>query len=459
MMSILKKIADFFGFGSAPKSAREEFEEMFRLVSSQKRLDECSKMAFQAIQKGGALAHGQTHPYEGTLKAECIKADAALSAYRVEELTRTFGDASYLIAQVHSGAGTQLADASAHAVEQQIAATISQNTPAADRLKGQLAEKEHELLIFKGANGLQRTAEQPAKLNVIYYALTFAVVEAIANFWFLKQSFFPPVALMIALALAGLNVGGNVWLGNRYREKNHIDTGRSAAGKRNFIYAVALILGIGLVIAWARYDSQGPQGGLSSNFLIESIVLMAIGVALGILSFTKGYGMDDPFPGFGPLSRRVEALQDQIRDIAESHAAFCEQTLKAATDAHTSAKSRIRSSATTLATALPEIARALQEWAHQHEQIQAAFEQQQKVFKAIMVANAPDGGSYPQAIEELPVSTQLESRKQEIENLSTQTDNFNEKIDDLIAQIDRSLDQLQEWSSSKSAKILLRWPS
>ena len=282
---------------------------MFRLVSSQKRLDECSKMAFQAIQKGGALANGQTHPYEGTLKAECIKADAALSAHRVEELTRTFGDASYLIAQVHGGAGAQLAEASAHAVENQIAANISQNTPAADRLKEKLVEKERELHIFKGANGLQRTAEQPAKLNVIYYALTFAVIEAIANFWFLKQSFFPPVALLIALALAGLNVGGNVWLGNRYREKNHIDTGRSTAGKRNFIYAVALILGIGLVIAWARYDSQGPQGGLSSNFLIESIVLMAIGVALGILAFTKGYGMDDPFPGFGPLSRSVEALQ------------------------------------------------------------------------------------------------------------------------------------------------------
>ncbi len=29
------------------------------------------------------MAPGQTHPYEGTLKAECIKADAALSAYRV----------------------------------------------------------------------------------------------------------------------------------------------------------------------------------------------------------------------------------------------------------------------------------------------------------------------------------------------------------------------------------------
>jgi hypothetical protein len=456
MKSILRKIAEFFGFGSTPKSAREEFEEMFRLVSSQKRLDECTKMAFQAIQKGGALTPGQTHPYEGTLKAECIKADAALSAYRVEELTRTFGDASYLIAQIHSGAAAQLADASANAVEKQIATTISQNAPAADRLKERLLEKERELHIFKGANGLQRTAEQPEKSNVIYYALTFAVLEALTNFWFLKQAFLPVAALLIALALAGLNVGGNVWLGNRYREKNHIDTERSASGKRNFLYAVALILAIGLIIAWARFISEGK---LSSEFLIESIVLMAIGVALGILAFTKGYGVDDPYPGFGPLSREVEELKAQIREIAESHAAFCEQALKVATDAHTSAKSRIRSSATNLAAALPEIARALKEWTHQREQIQAAFEQQQKVFKAIMIANAPDGGSYPQAIEQLPASPQLEARKQEIDNLSTKADSFKEKIDELIAQIDQSFDQLQEWSSSKAAKVLLRWPS
>jgi hypothetical protein len=459
MKSILRKIAEFFGFGSTPKSAREEFEEMFRLVSSQKRLDECTKMAFQAIQKGGALAPGQTHPYEGTLKAECIKADAALSAYRVEELTRTFGDASYLIAQIHSGAAAQLADASAHAVEKQIASAISQNAPAADRLKEKLVEKERELHIFKGANGLQRTAEQPAKWDVIFYAMACAVGEAVVNVWFLRENMDPLKAFIIAATLAVLNVAGNVWLGDRYREKNHIDPQRSIAGRRNFLYSVALILGIGLMIAWFRYDAQAAHNGLSGTFIRDSIVLMAVGVALGIFAFTKGYALYDPYPGFGPLSRDVEEHRDQLRELTENHAVFCEDRLRAATAAHESAKARIRSSATTLAGALPEIARALKEWTHQREQIQAAFEQQQQVFKAIMVANAPDGGSYPQAIEQLPASPQLESRKQEIENLSTRTDSFNEKIDELIAQIDLSLSQLQAWSSSDAARALLRWPS
>jgi hypothetical protein len=459
MSSIIKRIAEFFGFGSTPKSAREEFEEMLRLISSQKRLDECSKMAFRAIQKGGTQPQGQAHPYEGTIKAECIKADAALSAYRVEDLTKTFGDATYLIAQIHGGAGAQLADFTPQAVETQIAGAISQNTPAADRLKEKLADKERELHIFKGANGLQRTAEQPAKLNIIYYALTFAILEALANFWFLKQSLFSPaVALLISLALAGLNVGGNVWLGNRYREKNHIDPDIASKGKRNFMYAVALIFGIGLIIAWARFESQGAQNAMSSNFIIESIVLMAIGVALGILAFTKGYGMDDPYPGFGPLSRSVEALREELSAMTESHASFCEKLLQAATGAHSSAKARIRSSATTLATALPEIARALKEWTHQREQIQAAYAQQQQVFKAIMAANARDGAAYPQAIEQLPTSPQLESRKEEVESLTKRTDTFNGNIDALIAEIDESLGRLQEWTGSETARNLLRWP-
>ena len=292
MKSILQKILAFLGFGTKSLTAQEQFEEMFRRLTSQKTLDECSRMAYKAIQKGDTVQPGKVHPFEGTLKAECIKVDAALSTYRSEEVTRRFGDAQFLVAQINGGPTSQLSEATASALELRIAAEISQNNPAVSALKSKLADREHELHVFKGAHGLQRSAEKPTKSNTLYYAGAFAIAEAVANLFFLRESFTPIKAFFIAIALAMLNVVGNVWFGNRYRDKNHTDPSIAAQGKRFFGYSAILTLSVGALIAYARFYSQSLING---EFIVESIVLLAIGVALGILSFTKGYSMDDPF--------------------------------------------------------------------------------------------------------------------------------------------------------------------
>jgi hypothetical protein len=41
-----------------------------------------------------------------------------------------------------------------------------------------------------------------------------------------------PTALLIAISVAALNIAGNVWLGGRYREKNHIKPERAASFDR-----------------------------------------------------------------------------------------------------------------------------------------------------------------------------------------------------------------------------------
>jgi hypothetical protein len=457
---MIKKILLFFGFGADPKSAREEFEMMFRLVSSQKRLDECSKIAYQAIQRGDTIQQGRVHPYEGTLKAECIKADAALTAYRVEELTRKFGDAQYLIAQINGGTGAQLSEVRADAIEMQIAAVVAQNSPTVEIIKTKLAQREQELKVFMGAHGISGHYEALGKSNTLFYAGTFAILESIANVFFLRAAYDPIIALFIALALAGLNVGGNVWLGNRYREGNHTDKHRSTKGKRNFAYAVLLTLGVGSVIAAARFYAQSKVNSeLDGGFLIESIVLLAIGVALGILAFTKGYSMDHPFPGFGPLARATEALQLNIQAVAEGHAVFCENLRKSSKTTYEGAKSRIHSAAANLANVLPELEKALQEWKHQRDQIDNAFCQQQKVFKAIMEVNAKQGSTYPQEIDHLPAQPQLDSRLTEVRALTGKSQTINKDVNQLTTEIDVAFNQLQQWWETARAKSLLRWPS
>lgn len=455
MTSILKKILAFFGFGDKPDSAQEQFEEMFRRLTSQKTLDECSRMAYRAIQKGDTVQPNRVHPYEGVLKAECIKVDAALSAYRSEELTRRFGDAQYLLAQINGGMATQLSESSAAALERQISSVIAQNSPAVNALKTKLNNKEKELHIFKGAHGLQREAEKPAKQNTLYYAAAFAIVEAIANLFFLRESFTPIKAFFIAIALAALNVVGNVWFGNRYREKNHTDQARVAHGKKFFAYSVLLTLSVGALIAYARFYSQSIVNG---EFIIESLVLLAIGVALGILAFTKGYSMDDPFPGYGPLSRDVEELNEELRAITENHATFCENAKSKADSAHTSARSRIQTAFESLVDTLPDLTRTLKEWEHQRDQIQVAFSQQQQVFKAIMTTHAKEGAPYPEAIDRIPDSPQLNALNNSLTHLTDRSDLTNQEINDLIRNIDASQAQLHAWWSSDAARNLLRWP-
>jgi hypothetical protein len=456
MSSILQKIFEFFGFGGAPKSPHETFEEMFRRLSSQKRLDECSKIAYQAVQKGDTIRPGQVHPYEGTIKAECIKVDAALSAFRNDELTRKFGDAQYLIAQINGGLSTQLSGASAAALEKQVSGAISQKNPLAEAVKAKLAESQRALHIFKGAHGITVPAQEPQALNTLYIAGAFALGEAIANMLFLRESLNMVSAFFVAFALAVINVAGNVWLGNRYRWKNHTDTSLAAKGRRNLFYAYLLTLSVGILIAVARFKIQTD---IDTGFIIESVVLMAVGVALGILAFHKGYAMDDPFPGYGPLARAVDSLELEIQTMAESHASFCESVRNTAESAHSSSKSRIRSAADTLASTLPELAKSLKEWEHQRDQINDAFARQQEVFKAILSAHAKNGETYPTTIIQLPASPQLEARKEEAAQLTTKSLNINSDIEDLLRQVDNSLAELQGWMNSDPAKQLLRWPA
>lgn len=419
-------------------------------------MDECSQMAYQAVQRNDGIEAGRTHPYEGAIKAECIKADAALSAFRNEELTRNFGDAQYVLSQIAGGMGAQLSEFSAIAIERQLSAVIAQNTPSTARIKSQLEERERDLRIFKGANDIQRPVEKPSASSTIYYALTFAILETLANVAFLRESFSPINAFFVALTLGCLNVGGNVWFGNRYREKNHINPIRAASGARNAIYSGLLTLGVAALVAAARVWAQSIVDG---GFIIESIVLLAIGITLGIFSFHKGYSMDDPYPGYGALARSVDELQEEIRLITERHAAFCDELRKKVEAAHNDAKHRIRSAAASLSTALPEISRALQEWTHQREQIDDAFAQQQKIFKAIVVANSKVGTDYPQEIEKLPISSQLELRRSEIEKILAKSETISSEVEKLITQIDDSLSSFHGWLKSDSARELLRWPT
>ena len=47
----------------------------------------------------------------------------------------------------------------------------------------------------------------------------------------------------------------------------------------------------------------------------ESSMLLIIGVAFSLIAFVDGYGLDDPYPGYGRLARRRDSSLESFREI------------------------------------------------------------------------------------------------------------------------------------------------
>lgn len=453
-------LLSFFGFGEEELSKKERLDRLLEEIGSQEKLNECKKMAFQVIQKKDPLQPGKPHPYEATIKGDCIIADAALTEYHNEELNKSFGDAQYLITLIQNGIGIELSNSSSKSVKQKITSQIALATPEVDKLKKDLAVAKKDLEVFKGANGLGAAANYPESVsNSLYFILGVAIIEALFNIAFLREQLDGHIALIVALAVAAINVGVNVWFGIKYRLKNHIDKELSSKGRMFKIYAFMAILFLNSFIAYIRYSMLPDGQVVNSQFFLESAVLFFVGIILGVAAFNKGYALDDPYPDYGPLSRRVEEIENQINVFAVQHANFCESVKKEATSAHQVLKQRIYSSANSLSMTLPEMSKKLHEWSAQRNQLNHVYSQLQEIFRSIIIAHHPDSEGYPKEVQELSTNTQLESHQTQVDSFISRKDHIDESVANLVKQVDESDDELHNWLTSNDAASLWRWPN
>ena len=235
MKKIWQSILNFFGFGAEVQTSGEKAKELMAWITSKHRMDLCTQQAFQAVQLREPLPpNGRPHPYEATIKADCIKVDSALTDSHANAISEKFGDVQYLINLIRDGISTALSSASPQKIEMAVTGKIAQNRPEAEHLKSDLDRARDELRIFRGANALTRDALQTDTRDALYIIGAFAFFEAIANMFFLRESLEGGMAIIVALAVAVINVLANVWFGVRYREKNHIDVARARKGKVYF---------------------------------------------------------------------------------------------------------------------------------------------------------------------------------------------------------------------------------
>lgn len=461
MKKIWDAILKFFGFGEEPQSPQDRARELMAWITSQDRMDQCTQQAFQAVQKKEPLPpKDRPHPYEATIKADCIKVDAAVTEAHAGEISEKFGDVQYLINLIQDGVSTALASASPRNVEMAVTGKIAQSKPEAEKLKSDLDRARDELRIFRGANALTRDAVVVDKSNALYVIGAFAFFEAVANMLFLRENISTGIAIFIALAVAAINVLANVWFGGRYREKNHVDEIRSKKGRIYFFYALLMILLLNSFIAGYRLlEHYNDSHGITAAFMLESTVLLIVGIALGIAAFNKGYDLEDPYPGYGDLAEKVDGLENSWNELRKLHANFCEETKQTAISAHKSIKDKIIRSQNQLATSLPEMARMLEIWSADRRQLNHVYGELQQMFKTTMVANHPDGHSYTQIILKLDENQQLSHYTNQIQELISNREDTQKIVDKLLSNIDESEIILNQWITGDSAKVLWEWPN
>jgi hypothetical protein len=453
-------LISFFGFGEDELTKKEKLDRLLDEIGSNKKLNECKKMAFQIIQKKDPIQPGKPHPYEANIRGDCIIVDAALTDYHNEELNKSFGDAQYLITLIQNGIGIELSNFSSKSVQQKVAGQIALSTPEVEKLKKDLTEAQRDLEVFKGANGLGAAANYPeSRSNSLYFIIGAAILEALFNIAFLREQLDGHIALFVAIGVAAMNVGVNVWFGIKHRLKNHIDDEIAAKGRLFKFYAFLAILFLNSFIAYIRY-SMIPEGQvLNAQFFLESGVLFLVGIILGVAAFNKGYALDDPYPDYGRLSRKVDEIENQIKYFAVQHADFCEDTKKQATSAHKALKQRIYSSANSLSMTLPEMSKKLHEWSAQRNQLNHVYSQLQEIFRGIIIAHHPDSHGYPREVHQLSINTQLDSHQKQVDSFISQKNEINESVENLVNQVNESDDELHNWLVGSDAAALWRWPN
>lgn len=457
-MSLFNKLLEFFGFGGSVEKPNN-FERQLEELSSQRRQEESKQTAFQAIQQGDDIFSDRTHPYESTLRADSLMVDTACTQHHTEILKKSFGDAQYVAVLLQSGLQSELTQASPKEIESKIRSAIAQKQAEAKVILEGHQQALRDIEIFKGANGLSSAANYPEKDDSLYLILALGIAESIFNAIFLRQGISFGISLLIAVSVAIINIGGNVWLGGRYRDKNHIKPEIAKAGAINRVYSICLILGINGLIALYRLWYASDTNEINAQFLLESTILFIVGIAMGVLAFNKGYALDDPYPGYGVYARRLKEWSDKLTELKKMHSEFCTDLKRKADQILDTLDNKIISASEKFSLQLPEMAQELHVWESDRNKINFAYRQLQEIFKITIVGYHTKGHEgYPKDLLDLPQNPQLESYKTQVDRYLNRKDELVSKVNDLREEVKKQRNALHKWWQEPTTIQLLDFP-
>ena len=212
----------------------------------------------------------------------------------------------------------------------------SETSKGLDRLElaaRPLRELECELRQFKASNRLSRTAHYPSRAGKILRWGVIALLllgEVIGNSYFLaKGSAYGLIGgFSEAVIIAFLNIGASMAIGHfGFRQSWHRTPWRGLVGLLSLAAWAAFAVTFNLFVSHYREAASGfLEGGgqvalqtLRANPFglteFQSWVLFGIGALFAFIAFVDALSMDDLYPFYGALQRKLEAIR--VEYVAE----------------------------------------------------------------------------------------------------------------------------------------------
>lgn len=203
---------------------------------------------------------------------------------------------------------------------------VSQGRDELYQFRGRVAERRADLDDFKQRHKLTRSAMYPESTLFRWgVLLLLLLIEGALNGNLLSagNEFGLLGGVMNALVIALLNVGAGFVVGNVFfRLLFHRSLAKRAVGTIVSLAYLVAIVGFNLVVAHYRDALVGPdpeqagelalQAVLSQPLAIgsvESLFLLLMGISFSLIAAFDALRMDDPYPGFGELDRRLQAAR------------------------------------------------------------------------------------------------------------------------------------------------------
>jgi hypothetical protein len=277
-----------------------------------------------------------TSQAEGLMAAEQHVFDSA-----VTEVSRGLVEARQKLVELRATTEQLLSDDSESSL---IAAEMASHRPSLVRATEERHRTEVELKYFRAANGINDEARYPESMPWHFGVLAILIViETLVNAFFYENSQGILGGVMVALAIALLNMTTALALGYGFRYKNLAAQDKKIVGWLCLIVFCVTTVFFNALFAAFRTEYQlvsdpSEFAQLSGAFQTAwpeamsifradmafkdfwSFLLFGIGLLLSGAAFYKGYTLDDRYPGHGAKDRafrqasRVESEeQDKLR--------------------------------------------------------------------------------------------------------------------------------------------------
>jgi hypothetical protein len=210
----------------------------------------------------------------------------------------------------------------------------AKSNPALSEARNQQVKLIKELRRFKIKCNLDRSANYPTSIKLHFSLVAVMIlIEALGNMYLFAQGNELGLlgGIFEAILLSVVNVGVAVLVGLLALPQLNLQL-----GVRRHLGLIALILAIvfSLVfnLAAAHYRDllilskeialeKAIPNVINHTFDLSfnGLVLLALGVIVFALGLWKGYSADDPYPGYGALSRKSEAASQAFRELREKY--------------------------------------------------------------------------------------------------------------------------------------------